>query len=80
MEEGSKEEMRQYYQAWPYTNLAWTTSNLHIFCIQIGYLAGILWPQMNFSASNTFPYSRFIDDTTYHARKHALLCTLGNVQ
>jgi hypothetical protein len=69
MEDDFKDEVFQFFQNWPYTD-SWTTSNLQTLRSHIGYLAGILWPQMNFSAPNTFPYSRFVSDATMHARKY----------
>jgi hypothetical protein len=71
MEDDFKDQVRQMYQNWPYNAPYWKTANLSMLRSHIGYLAGILWPQMNFSATNTFPFSRFVSDVTYHARKHA---------
>lgn len=71
MEEDFKEEVRRLYQVWPYNAPYWTTSNLMTLRSHIGYLAGLIWPQMNFSAPNTFRYSQFVSDATMHARKHA---------
>jgi hypothetical protein len=54
MEDNFKEEVRRLYQVWPYNAPYWTTSNLMTLRSHIGYLAGLIWPQMNFSAPNTF--------------------------
>lgn len=70
MEDDFKEQVRKLYQDFPYNNPYWTTSNEQILRSHIGYIAGIIWPQMNFAANNTFPYSRFVSDATLHARKH----------
>jgi hypothetical protein len=71
MENDFKDEIRKFYQAWPYNSPSWSYSNLPMLRSHIGYLAGILWSQMNFSASNMLPFSRFLSDVILIARKNA---------